>query len=323
MQLYLKYRPKSLAEFVGNENVVAVLKTLFLKKSEFPSVILLSGSSGCGKTTLARIVKSELNVEDSDFTELNAANTRGIDTIREVIEICNYSTFSGGNRLFLLDEAHKLTSDAQNSLLKILEDTPSKVYFILCTTDPEKVIKTVRNRCTTLVVKQLPEFMILSLLDRVCKLENKSVSKDILREISKVCLGSARQALIILESIIDLHDSKKALEIINDSSVDSVKIIDICRLLLTNTKDKWLNMVPMIKGLGDADIEQSRLAILNYFSAVLLNLDKSKEDQEFLVSIMRIFSKSFIYLGKGSFILALWEAANVDPHGIFGKSSKL
>ena len=150
--LHIKYRPQTWDEIKGNEAVVEGLESQFSSKSKKnrPHVFLFYGPSGCGKTTLARIVKDELECSEANFNELNVANTRGIDTIREVIQFSHYSTFDGSPRIFLFDEAHKLTNDAQNALLKVLEDTPPKVYFILCTTDPKKIIKTIRNEMCNL-----------------------------------------------------------------------------------------------------------------------------------------------------------------------------
>jgi DNA polymerase III gamma/tau subunit len=102
MNLYTKYRPKNLGEIFGNSLVVMALQQAF-KKDAVPTTMMLCGPTGCGKTTLARIIKEELGCSDNNFNELNMSNTRGIDTIRDVIQFSQYQTFDGGVKIFLFD----------------------------------------------------------------------------------------------------------------------------------------------------------------------------------------------------------------------------
>jgi len=309
MELYKKFRPKSLDEFIGNESTVSSIKEK-LSKKEWPSAVMFRGPPGCGKTTLARIIKQELQCPDVDFFELNAANTRGIDTTREVIQGSDYGSFTGGIKIFLFDEVHMLTREAQNSLLKVLEDTPKKVYFILCTTDPEKVIKTIRSRCTTFTVGLLQSFIILPFLEKICRREGKSVDKDVLREISRACEGSPRQALVLLDQVIDL-EPKIAMMAISDARVGEAKILDLIELLLkVNLADKWGQMTVLIKKLEDSEPEQVRVAILNYLAKVLL--DRRGGEAKRIGDIMLNFSDQFWGNGRGRLILALFKASNIS-----------
>lgn len=311
MNLYQRYRPQKLDEIFGNENTVASLKSLLSKN--FPTAIIIYGPTGCGKTTIARIIKRELGCRDTDFIELNVANTRGIDTIREVIQDTNYSTFSGGVRLYLFDECHKLTNDAQNALLKTLEDTPQKTYFVLCTTEPERVIPTVRNRCSAFKVSLLPSFIILKLLEKVCKEEHKTVDKNVLKEISRVSNGSPRQALILLEKEFDV-DPGKALQELGSLTIGEAKVIEVIKLLLKpKSNNKWSEMSELVKNLEDSEPEQVRVAILNYFSKILLGEEKS-ESTIYISRIslmMEFFTQPFIYGGRGILVLSLFKACEV------------
>jgi DNA polymerase-3 subunit gamma/tau len=139
-ELYLKHRPSLFKQVIGQDDAVNVLQQL-LKGDRFPHALLLSGPSGCGKTTLARICRDKLECTGADFQELNGADTRGIDTIREIRSHLNLRPMHGKCRIWYIDEAHKLSNDAQNALLKMLEDTPTTAYFMLATTEPNKLIK--------------------------------------------------------------------------------------------------------------------------------------------------------------------------------------
>ena len=117
--------------------------------------ILFTGPSGTSKTTLARIYKNHIGCSDMDFVELNAANFKGIDTVRDIIRDMNLSPMKGPVRMWLIDECHKMTNDAQNAFLKSLEDVPSHVRFCLATTDSSKLLKTLVSRCHKVQTKLL------------------------------------------------------------------------------------------------------------------------------------------------------------------------
>lgn len=304
MELYKKYRPKNLKEFFGNEGTIKVLKE-FISEKNLPSSIMIFGPTGCGKTTLARIIKNDLGCQDQDFTELNAANTRGIDTTREIIQQSFYYTFSGKPRIFLFDECHKLTNEASNSLLKILEDTPKNVYFILCTTDPQKVLPTIRSRCSPLQVGNLPSFSIFALLERICSLEGKVVSKEVMREISRASNGSPRNALVLLEEVLNL-DPKNAIEFISKVSIGESKVGDLCKILMSKETEKWSLATKALSNLEDLDPEQIRISIMTYLSKVLI---KSPDDR--IGNIMVYFCEPFFNTGKSGLVLALWRALKI------------
>ena len=133
MELYKKHRPSYLEDVFGQPEAVKVLGSM-IEKDDLPHSILFTGPSGVGKTTLARILKEELECHANDFKEINCADFRGIDTIRDIRNNMNRQSLMGGPLIWLIDEAHKLTNDAQTAFLKMLEDTPKHVYFFLATT---------------------------------------------------------------------------------------------------------------------------------------------------------------------------------------------
>ena len=136
-ELYRKYRPTSFKQVVGQEEAIRTLTELGKRKA-IPHAILFTGPSGVGKTTLARILQRKLKCVGNDFVEMNAANDRGVGIIRSIQNKVGLAPMLGSCRIWLMDEAHQLTSDAQSAFLKLLEDTPSHVYFMLATTDPQK-----------------------------------------------------------------------------------------------------------------------------------------------------------------------------------------
>jgi len=138
-----------------------------VKRNKVPHTLLFSGPPGCGKTTLARILRKKLNCGKYDFSEVNCADFRGIDMVRDIRSHLQQAPISGDCRVWLIDEAHKLSNDAQNAFLKMLEDTPNHVYFFLATTNPQKLLKTIRTRCTEVVVKSLGDKNMEELIDDV------------------------------------------------------------------------------------------------------------------------------------------------------------
>jgi len=120
MSLADRHRPSDFSEVVGQEEVVRSISKL-LMQDEHPRTYLFHGPAGCGKTSIARIIKKKLECADAEYNEMNVANTRGIDTVRDVIQKAKFSPFFGKIRIFLFDECHRLTADSQHALLKILE----------------------------------------------------------------------------------------------------------------------------------------------------------------------------------------------------------
>lgn len=262
--LYQKYRPTHLGDVFGQAEAVGILRSL---RGNLPHSILFTGPSGCGKTTLARILKTELECGDPDFTELNCADFRGIDMVREVRNRMGLAPISGKCRIWLIDECHKLTNDAQNAMLKMLEDTPRHIYFMLATTEPGKLLKTILNRCTSIAVKAINNKQLCELVARVSELEKTELSDEAIEKIAELADGSARAALVMLESVIGLPTPEEQIEALEKSDSKRASI-DICRALL-NPRTKWPEMCIILKGV-DEEPETLRRMILGYATSVML-----------------------------------------------------
>jgi len=273
MSLYLKHRPDSLDNIKGNEELVNSLKNMLAKPETCPHVFMLTGPSGCGKTTIGRIIAKELNISKNDLQEINSSDFRGIDTIREIIKNSQYKPISGKYRMFLMDEVHQLSKDAQNALLKILEDTPSHVFFVLCTTDPAKLLATVKNRCSQFAVKPISDREMKSLLKITAKEEGESLEIEVLNQIVQDSQGHSRLALQILEQVLNT-DPDKRLEAARQIAEQESEVISLCRALLSNSN--WKQIAAILQGLKGQEPESIRRIVLGYAQAVLLKTDNPK-----------------------------------------------
>lgn len=276
MGLYQKYRPQSLEEVKGNRQILATLQTMVSDKKTCPHAFMLTGQTGCGKTTIGRIIVDMLDCKGSDFREVNSADFRGIDTIRDIIKNSQYKPIESSCRVWLIDEVQKMTGDAQSALLKILEDAPAHIYFILCTTDPQKVLPTVKNRCSIFQVELLSEIDMLSLLKKVAKAEGQKLNKEVLDQIVISAQGHPRNALQILEQVLNT-DEENQLAIAQKSIEIQTQAIELCRALLGNKR--WKEIAKILNGLKEAkedDAEGIRRMVLGYCQAILLKGENDK-----------------------------------------------
>lgn len=267
MSLYNKYRPTTLEGLSGNVDLVSTLKNL-LSKPKPPHAYLLTGETGCGKTTTARIIADMLGCKGTDFKEINASDFRGIDMIREIISNAKYKPLEGKCRMWLIDESHKLTGDAQNAMLKLLEDPPEHAYFILATTDPQKLISTVKGRCSVFNLQTLSDKDMYRLLKRITVAEKEVVEKEIFDQIIQDALGHARNAINVLEQVLSVEPEKR-MEVAKRKAEEQNEIIELCRALLKNAS--WKEISEILKGLKTQDAESIRRVVLGYAQSILLS----------------------------------------------------
>lgn len=308
MPLHLDYRPKSLEEFCGNQPIKDSIWSIMNRKDR-PHSYLFHGPSGCGKTTLARIMLTMLEIDEGDVVEYNASDARGIDTIRDITRNSKYAPIHGSKKGFIMDEAHKLTNEAQNAFLKLLEEPPSHVYFFLCTTDPRKLLETIRQRCTAYQVRKLVREELSPMLKDVLKKEKvTNFPQAVITEIAKQADGSPRKALTLLDSVIDIEDETRAFDAVQAFTFGDASTIDLCRIMLENqiAAEKWRLMSRMIQNIEE-EPESIRYAILTYFMKVMFNTD----NPERVSQLMKPFLGSFIESNKAGLTYALYQASKI------------
>ena len=219
--LYRRYRPRCFADLKGQDHVVAALQNAIRLNRVFHAY-LLSGPRGTGKTTAARILAKALNCEQVqdgepccecesclsidkgssfDLHELDAASNNKVDDIRDLLSKVALGT-PGRTKVYLLDEVHMLTSGAENALLKTLEEPPDHVIFVMATTEPHKVVETIRSRSQHLELNLLPTEQLRELLEEISKDAALEVGEEGLNQAIREAKGSARDALSALDKIV-------------------------------------------------------------------------------------------------------------------------
>ncbi|MCH6553147.1 MAG: DNA polymerase III subunit gamma/tau [Acidobacteria bacterium] len=217
-----KYRPQTFEEVIGQEPIVRTL-TNAIEKDQVSHAYIFSGTRGVGKTTTARILAKALNCQQGpttkpcgqcpacteitattavDVIEIDAASNRGIDEIRELRENVRYLPARDRFKVFIIDEAHMLTNEAFNALLKTLEEPPARVLFILATTEPHKIPSTIHSRCQSFHFRSIGFQEILDVLARVAKTEKAEVEKEALAVMARAAEGSLRDSLSILDQAL-------------------------------------------------------------------------------------------------------------------------
>ena len=269
--LNIIYRPKTFNELFGHSEILESLRNLF-KQETIPHAFLFSGPSGTGKTSIARIIANMLEADKSDIIEVNIANTGGVDFARELNEIAKYPSLFGKSKVFILDEVQQLTKEGQNAILKLLEDSPKHSYFILATTDPQKLLPTLKNRCLSFTLKSLSNKDIESILVYVTTLEKIELTEDVLNLLVYKAEGCPRKALVMLDQVKDIKDFEKVCTLLADELESEQDVIELCRMMIKRPRVNWKDLVKTCENIN-IDSEQIRIVIAGYLAACLKTAD--------------------------------------------------
>lgn len=201
--LATKYRPRTFKDVVCQDNIKKVL-TNQLETGEIKQAYLFCGSAGTGKTTSARIFANDVNEGKGKPIEIDGASNNGVDNIRSIIDDCRMKSLDSKYKVYIIDEVHMLSQGAFNALLKVLEEPPKGVIFILCTTDPHKIPATILSRLQRFDFKRIPQFEIVQRLKYILKEEDTYITYDIeaLEYIAKLADGGMRDAIMKLDTVL-------------------------------------------------------------------------------------------------------------------------
>ena len=292
-ELHLKYRPSTLEEMWGNAAIKKSLPDAMINSRTY----IFTGPRGCGKTTLARIMANMVGTHEMDLIEIDAADNTGVDDARKIKESARCGPLKSKFKFYIIDEAHRLSGAAMDSLLKTLEEPPEYCFFALATTELAKLKETIRSRAKVYEVKPLSEDERKSFIQTICKKEGFRLSPKIRDHIIEVCEGVPREMLVAMDTARGVDDDDMAIELIQGGAAQK-EIKELCQALLKNAP--WKEIAVILKSLyAKEDPENMRYAILGYMNAVALNSGSPRA-----FDIGDEFLESFMYSKRMGFTIA-------------------
>ncbi len=286
-----KYRPQIFAELIGQEHVKTTLENA-IRQSRIAHGYIFSGQRGTGKTTVARILARCLNCEHGptptpcgkcascleiaagsgvDVIEIDAASNRGINEMRELRENVRYRPARDRYKVFIVDEAHQITNEAFNALLKTLEEPPEWVVFILCTTEAHKIPSTIASRCQQFSFRSVDFAELVQRMEWIAKQEGIEADAEVLSVLAQAGEGSVRDSLSALDQAIACCGSKlDALEVRTLLGMFSIDLLDrVAKALLAGDSQEMLEIIAELEANGHS-LQHFARELARYFRNLLV-----------------------------------------------------
>lgn len=293
-----KYRPEQWHQLIGHEEMVASLSRA-MKAGSHPHAYLLTGPSGIGKTTIARIIANDLN---ADVIEVDAASNSGVDAMRALVELGEYVPFGVSRRMIIIDECHALSRSAFQAVLKILEEPPEHLYLALCTTELGRIPETIQTRCFHVKLNRVRDRDIEDLLIYVCGKEDWQVENDVLDEVILASTGQPRKALSILQAVYGAKDREEVGRII--ALIDRKEAVGELGQAILSGK-KWDIIRPILVSISDDDFEQTKIGLCRYLIGALLKEENPSRAKGIWQLIEALVYPSSSFDPKANFIAAV------------------
>lgn len=250
MSLATKYRPKVFEDVCSQTAVVEVLRRQIETKT-FGGAYILAGASGCGKTTLARIMANMINGNKGNPIELDCASNNSVDNIRRIADEARQRSVDSEYKVYIMDECHILSNQAWQAALKMIEETPKFTIFFFCTTNPEKIPATIINRCMRFNLNRIPSDIIYKRLCYISEQEHYINYDETCDYISRICNGEMRLGISLLEKVSaysNNFDLNKSLEILGNVSYSTM--IDIINNLIDGNDANVLQLLSDVNNTG-------------------------------------------------------------------------
>ena len=319
--LYRKFRPTVFEDVKGQEHIVTTLKNQ-IRSGRTSHAYLFCGTRGTGKTTIAKIFAKAVNCEhpvdgspcgecaicrsiaagtSMNVIEIDAASNNGVDSIRQIVEEVNYSPAEGKYKVYIIDEVHMLTMQAFNALLKILEEPPKHVIFILATTEYHKIPLTITSRCQKFQFNKLEIDDIVKRLREISDLEKIDIEDEALYEIAKISDGGMRDSINFLDQIRSFTSNmitvNDVYEVCGDISVEQIS-----NLLIYLKENNVEKITGFFEEMGEKGKNFNKLLedIVGYLRDVILYRNNVNEklikcDVQYIKKVSEIYSDKDIY----------------------------